>query len=189
MWKRRAKAASGRHDEGTWRFVDLTPTIEVARTEHAADLARLARDTFAETFTHYPPEHLAAFLAQYTPEFFVGLIADPAERVWVAQEGERVVGYAHAGVCKLPHADVTPTCGELKRLYVRRGLQGSGTGTALLKEALAWLSAPGRKLWVGVFSENLGAQRLYARQGFEKVGEYEFIVGGTRDREFILRRG
>jgi ribosomal protein S18 acetylase RimI-like enzyme len=43
-------------------------------------------------------------------------------------------------------------------------------------------------LWIGVWSENLGAQRFYARRGFQKVGEYGFHVGRTIDREFILRR-
>ena len=43
-------------------------------------------------------------------------------------------------------------------------------------------------LWIGVWSENLGAQRFYARRGFQKVGEYGFHVGRTVDREFILRR-
>ena len=98
----------------------------------------------------------------------------------------RIVGYAHAGPCALPHPEVTPACGELKRLYVRSGRQRGGLGSAMLHKALAWLSAPGRKLWVGVFFENDGAMRLYERNGFRKVGEYEFVVGGTRDREFIL---
>jgi ribosomal protein S18 acetylase RimI-like enzyme len=41
---------------------------------------------------------------------------------------------------------------------------------------------------LGVFSENLGGQKFYARQGFEKIGEYYFAVGDHRDHEFILRR-
>ena len=32
-------------------------------------------------------------------------------------------------------------------------------------------------------------RRLYRRYGFEKAGEYEFVVGDTRDHEFIMRRG
>ncbi len=40
-----------------------------------------------------------------------------------------------------------------------------------------------------MWSGNFGAQKLYARLGFEKVGEYEFKVGATRDHEFIMRRG
>jgi RimJ/RimL family protein N-acetyltransferase len=41
---------------------------------------------------------------------------------------------------------------------------------------------------VGVWSENVGAQRLYARYGFEKIGEYDFPVGAQLDREFILKQ-
>ena len=45
-----------------------------------------------------------------------------------------------------------------------------------------------RTLWLGVYSENEGAQRFYARYGFEHAGEYEYPVGEARDREFIYRR-
>ena len=65
---------------------------------------------------------------------------------------------------------------------------GSGLGAQLLNITLDWLGGFGRRLWLGVWSENHGAQRLYARHGFEKVGEYVFKVGETRDQEFILRR-
>jgi RimJ/RimL family protein N-acetyltransferase len=62
-------------------------------------------------------------------------------------------------------------------------------GGTLFAAALDWLLREGpRTLWIGVWSENLGAQRFYARHGFAKAGEYEFPVGRVRDREFILRR-
>lgn len=44
-------------------------------------------------------------------------------------------------------------------------------------------------LWVGVWSGNLKAQKLYAAHGFEKAGEYQYPVGRWLDDEFILRRG
>jgi len=95
-----------------------------------------------------------------------------------------------AGPCKLPHAEVTPQCGELERIYLAAAHQGGGAGSRLLDEALAWLQKDGpRRLWIGVWSDNFGAQRLYARRGFRVVGTYEFVVGKTRDRELILRRG
>ena len=54
---------------------------------------------------------------------------------------------------------------------------------------MAWLLADGpRTLWLSVWSENFGAQRFYARYGFEFMAEYEFIVGQQRDREFMYRR-
>src|SRR3546814_8886115 len=79
--------------------------------------------------------------------------------------------------------------GELKRLYLLREHQNGGWGGKLFATALDWLQREGpRTLWIGVWSENLGAQRFYARHGFTKVGEYEFPVSRVRDREFILQR-
>jgi len=117
-------------------------------------------------------------------------LAHPQCATWLLEREGEAIGYALAGPCDLPHPDVTPSDGELKRIYVLRGHQGGGRGTMLLKTALDWLEKDGpRPLWIGVWSENLGAQRLYGRLGFEKVGEYRFPVGETRDREFILKRG
>ncbi|MEL6366215.1 MAG: GNAT family N-acetyltransferase, partial [Pseudomonadota bacterium] len=59
----------------------------------------------------------------------------------------------------------------------------------LLAVALDWLAEAGfAPVYLSVFSENTGAQRLYARHGFEKAGEYDFMVGDHPDREFIFRR-
>ena len=168
------------------------PTIRRATPNDAEALSRIGAETFTETFGHlYPPEDLAAFLdAAYGLEKTRRDLADPAKAAWLVEQDGQVVGHARAGPCDLPHDEVTSDCGELKRLYVLKRLQGDGTGSRLLAEVLAWLERDGpRRLWIGVWSENHGAQRLYGRMGFDKVGEYEFLVGQTRDREFILRRG
>lgn len=147
-------------------------------------------ETFTETFGHlYPASDLAGYLAEaHSAGNYAGWARDPAYGLWIAERDGRAVGYAMAGPCHLPHPEATPACGELCRLYLRREAQGSGAGGQLLTSALDWLQTPGRRLWIGVWSENFGAQRLYARYGFAKVGEYEFCVGATRDREFILAR-
>ncbi len=99
------------------------------------------------------------------------------------------IGYVTACPAHLPHPDVAPGDGEIQRLYILQGHQGGGRGTALLRTALEWLERDGpRTLWIGVWSENHGAQRFYARHGFEIVGEYSFMVGDHADREFITRR-
>jgi ribosomal protein S18 acetylase RimI-like enzyme len=164
--------------------------IRRAEPADAAALSRLGRRTFSETFGHlYPPADLAAFLAEaHSQAFYAAALADPGQAAWIAEADGEAAGYALAGACALPHPDVTPGCGELKRLYVLQGRRNGGLGGALAAAALDWLAAPGRRLWVGVWSQNLGAQRLYARLGFEKAGEYLFPVGQARDQEFILRR-
>jgi ribosomal protein S18 acetylase RimI-like enzyme len=91
----------------------------------------------------------------------------------------------------LPHPDADPAReGELKRLYVDTSHHGRGIGKQLLALGLGYLSerygdAP---QWIGVWSENIKAQALYRANGFEKAGEYGFVVGGVTDREFILRK-
>jgi ribosomal protein S18 acetylase RimI-like enzyme len=168
-----------------------TPTIRRATPDDAEALSRIAAATFTETFGHlYPPEDLSDFLAEvYAVSKARADLADPARAVWLVESGGEVVGHALAGPCDLPHPEVTPACGELKRLYILKAHQGGGVGSRLLAETLAWLERDGpRRLWIGVWSENYGAQRLYGRMGFQKVGEYEFPVGRTRDREFILSR-
>jgi GNAT superfamily N-acetyltransferase len=165
-------------------------TIRPAGPEDAAELALVGRDTFVETFAHlYPPEDLASFLAEaYAPEAFARYLGLEEHALWLAEQDGRAVGYVQAGPCALPHLEVTPYCGEVKRLYVRKPAQGSGLGSRLLAISLEWLEAPGRRLWIGVWSRNLGAQRLYARHGFERVGAYQFPVGNTLDDEFIFSR-
>ncbi|HEY5107848.1 MAG TPA: GNAT family N-acetyltransferase [Caulobacteraceae bacterium] len=168
------------------------PRIRRAVLADAPALADIGAACFAQTFGHlYPPADLGAFLAcDYSLERARLDLADPASAAWLVESDGHAVGHALAGPCALPHPDVQPGCGELKRLYVLREHQGGGTGSRLLAEVLAWLESQGRRrLWIGVWSGNLGAQKLYARHGFAKAGEYVFEVGMTRDREFILRRG
>lgn len=170
----------------------MSATIRRAAPADAAALAELGAATFVETFGHlYTPEDLQAFLDEsHGVEAYAKTLADPRYALWIAEDDAgRAIGYAQAGPCGLPHADVRPEDGELKRLYVRAGIQNAGTGRALMDAAMAWLLRDGpRTLWLSVWSENPGAQRFYARYGFAFAGEYAFIVGAQRDREFMYRR-
>lgn len=147
--------------------------------------------TFTDTFGHmYPAEDLLDFLrTNYSVEECARLLADELYAVWLLEDDGAAVGHALAGACGLPHPDVKPDDGELKRLYLLPQAQNSGWGARLFEQALAWLERDGRRtIWISVWSENLGAQRFYARWGFAKVAEYEFPVGRVRDREFMFRR-
>jgi len=167
------------------------PTTRRAGPADAEILARMGAETFTETFAHlYAPDDLAAFLAEaYSLERTRADLADVSKASWLVEANGDAIGYATAGACALPHPEVTPACGELKRFYFYKTWQNGGLGRGLFHTAMAWLQQHGpRTTWIGVWSENYGAQRFYLRQGFEKVGEYGFAVGRTVDREFILRR-
>ena len=165
--------------------------IRRAGPADAGVLSELGTRTFVDTFGHlYAADDLEAFLAEHHSQpACARTLADPAYAAFLLEEDGVALGYALAGPCGLPHADVGPGDGELKRLYLHRDAQNGGDGGRLFDAALAWLARDGaRPVWISVWSENLGAQRFYARRGFSKVGEYEFIVGRQRDHEYMMRR-
>jgi ribosomal protein S18 acetylase RimI-like enzyme len=166
-------------------------SIRRAGPNDAHALSRIAIATFSETFGDmYPREDLDDFLrANYALEKCERTLSDADCAVWLLEDDGVAVGHALAGPCGLPHPDVKPEDGELKRLYLLASAQQGGWGGTLFEQALAWLERDGpRRIWISVWSQNLGAQRFYARRGFAKVAEYEFPVGRVRDHEFMLRR-
>ncbi|MFL5295728.1 MAG: GNAT family N-acetyltransferase [Phenylobacterium sp.] len=170
---------------------DPEPLIRRAGPNDAEALADIGVATFIETFGHqYPTADLERYLAEaYGVERTRAGLADPATASWLVEAGGEVVGYATAGPCALPHPEVTPACGELKRIYLAKAWQGRGLAERLYGETAAWLERDGpRAIWLGVWSENHKALRFYARLGFVQVGGYKFHVGHTIDDEYILRR-
>jgi GNAT superfamily N-acetyltransferase len=169
----------------------MHPILRRAGLADAEALARIGTETFVETFgAMYPPHDLAVFLSSaYSEEAAHQALSDPDSAAWLIEFDGKPVGHALAGPCALPHPEVRPGDGELKRLYLLQHFQNGGWGRRLFEDVLHWLERDGpRTLWIGVWSQNVGAQRFYARYGFERVGDYDFVVGNTRDHEYILRR-
>jgi ribosomal protein S18 acetylase RimI-like enzyme len=137
-------------------------------------------DAVAETFTAAFAQ--LTFLPRlHTPEedraHFGRVVAE--REVWVAEEDDRIVGFAALDDDVLTH------------IYVRPDQQGHGIGSALL-DIVKQQRPAGFGLWV--FQQNTGARRLYERHGFRLVREtdgsdneertpdafYEWRPAGTR---------
>lgn len=169
----------------------MAVTLRQATPEDAQTVSDLAARTFTETFGHlYPAQDLHGFLQEsYALDRTRIVLAHPDYAIFLAEQDGVAIGHSAAGPCGLPHQDVQPQDGELKRLYLLSGYQNRGIGSRLFHTTVDWLQRHGpRALWIGVWSQNFGAQRFYARHGFERVGQYKFPVGKVMDDEFILRR-
>ncbi len=170
---------------GNVRIDGPSPTVS------ADALSALGAETFVQSFGHfYAASDLATFLKDHHgPDTYQRLLDDPDHAVWVALDGaETAIGYLIAGSCGLPVKDPPPRSGELKRFYILREFQGGGLGGRLLELALTWLHQRFDHVYLGVYSENLKAQRLYERYGFKKIQRYFFMVGDHADLEFIMKR-
>ncbi len=155
----------------------------------AAALARLAAETFIETFAHlYPREDLDAYLSKsYGEAIQREEIEDAAMRTWLALRCDVLVGYAQAGPMDMK-VDHAPNDRELYRLYVRADMKGAGVAHELMGRIIEWTRAQdARALWLSVWENNERAQRFYRGYGFEHMGEHKFMVGRVADRDFIWR--
>lgn len=153
-------------------------------------LAELGRTSFVDAFGHlYSAEDLGSFLEHaYSPELIEAEIANPARLYRVAERDGQLVGYCKIGFdITLEHDGKGRRVMELKQLYMRGNETGSGIGAALMTWALDEARARGfDDVILSVWSENYGAQRFYARHGFEKIGDTIFMVGNHRDEEHLM---
>lgn len=163
--------------------------IREVRGTDIEGLTALSVKTFCDTFAHlYPPEDLEYFLnTKHSEQYyhdFLG-VADNFARIALIENN--IVGYVTSGPMGLPieHKDGAY---EIYRLYIDVSAKGMGLGKTLLELALAEAKRiKSRELYLGVYCDNLAAQKFYTKLGFEIIGQYYFPVGKTMDDERIMR--
>ena len=164
--------------------------IRLAIDADAPALAAFGAKTFLETFGHlYPPEDKEFFLGQrFSLERTLQDIRDPARVMTMVYCGDDLVAFLDCGPMTLPVEAPEPDALELYRLYLDETQKGTGLAHKLMDMAIHWArdqQAPA--LYLGVWSQNERAKRLYTKYGFEIVGAYHFKVGNTLDDERIMR--
>lgn len=160
-----------------------------ATPDDARALAAFAAQSFIDTFAHlYPPEDLEAYLAKsYAMGVIAAELADPDVRYALALQGDAIVGYSMWGPVELK-AEHSVNAWELYRLYVDGKVKGAGVARKLMDDVIAAVRvAGGDEIWLSVWENNERAQAFYRRYGFEHIGEHEFMVGATADRDLIWR--
>ena len=164
--------------------------IRLAIDADAPALAAFGAKTFLETFGHlYPPEDKEFFLGQrFSLERTLQDIRDPARVMTMVYRGDDLVAFLDCGSLTLPVESPESDALELYRLYLDETQKGTGLAHRLMDMALNWArDKQAAALYLGVWSQNERAKRLYAKYGFEIVGAYHFKVGNTLDDERIMR--
>jgi GNAT superfamily N-acetyltransferase len=165
--------------------------LRPAHPQDAEALAAFARQSFDAAFGHlYKPQDLAAFFTAYrSTEQYRPHLADPATRVQVAEEDGTLLAYALIVLGQGFEERPEPRPARpvyLSQLYCAPGATGKGLGAALLDWAIGEARGWGADaVQLSVYSDNLGAQRFYRRNGFEHVADIDFWVGEQRDHEFL----
>lgn len=170
-------------------------TVRPATPADVDVLAEVAAATFALACPPSTTEEAKAhFIAHsLSPAAFERYLADPARRLFLAEEGE-ANGYAMLVVAEPADAGVAaqlsirPTA-ELSKIYVLETGHGRGTAAALLDRSLdAARDAGAAGVWLGTNELNHRAQRFYAKHGFTAVGTKTFRLGDVDEHDLVFER-
>ena len=143
-------------------------------------ICALGITTFYEAyFEQDDPQDLANYvLESFSLEQIEKELRDENSAFFIAEANGRMVGYAklreNSEVDCLKRGEAI----ELQRIYILEKARGKGIGEALMKRCFDAARAKGYKaIWLGVWEQNLAAQRFYERFSFVKAGELRFLYG------------
>lgn len=166
-------------------------TITRVTTAEASILSELAAFTFREAWSE--PDN-AADLNSYMDEYFnVSFIRkeleNPAIGYFMITVDGSIAGYVKLEFNCQPEGHLLQSPVALHRLYVKASHRNLKLGTQLMDFALAEAIQNGSKtIWLGVWNENYAAMRFYERFGFERFGNYKFIMGTIISDDYLMKR-
>jgi ribosomal protein S18 acetylase RimI-like enzyme len=128
-------------------------------------------------------------------ENFKSYIANDETVVIVASDGSNLLGFAilifaQTTNDQVAHAlsSVTGTV-ELSKFYVSPNQHGQGIAQRLMQRCFELVHELGwSAIWLNVNQENQRANRFYEKWGFTIVGECDFVLGSSVQKDFIRER-
>lgn len=175
-------------------------TLRDALPQDIPQIAALGSHVFSITFGHsVPPHELQAYLDEsYSLSATEAELSNPSKEMIVAvdrsspkagSESEaRIVGFAllRRG-SREPCIEHLPNTVELQRIYVHPDCHGKGVGRLLADRLEDMAREQGFEyMWLGVWEENHKAMKVYAKLGYERVGDHDFVIGGVVQTDHIM---
>jgi ribosomal protein S18 acetylase RimI-like enzyme len=166
-------------------------TIRDATVDDAESVAAIGHKVFSMTFGYsLSDEDLQTYLQEtYTEARVFEEIEDPLKHLMVAcNADDNMLGFV-----QLTKGSVEPCVEdaenpiELQRIYVHHESQGLGIGKLLIQTAEKVASSQGYKsMWLGVWEDNIKAQKVYGKSGFVHVGEHDFKIGDCIQTDKVM---
>jgi putative acetyltransferase len=152
---------------------------------------RLFVDAFA---AQNSPDNMAAYVAQaFTVPKIREELADAGNRFIVVSHEQTPIAYYKLKTTFDCNDPSLPACVLerpsifLERFYVDSGWHGSGVAGLMMLHCLELAQALGREiLLLGVWEENLRAQKFYRKWGFQIVGKHPFILGDAVQTDYWM---
>lgn len=156
----------------------MISVVRQAEVEDAAAIARVHVDTWRTAYRGLLPDDYLAALDEAGYEVrWRRTLTDGAGRVYVAEDGRQVVGFASGGP---ERAGEDGFSGELYAIYVVQDAQGRGHGRRLVQavaQGLRDTALPDMIVWV--LRDNHSARHFYERLGGVYVRSQPISIGSA----------
>lgn len=165
-------------------------TIRAISISDLAQLQKIGKTTFAETFTeHNTKEDLDKYLEEsFSNEKLSSELNKPYSSFYFAEIEDNVVGYLkiNFGASQTELKDNEAL--EIERIYVLQAFHGKKLGQALYEKAIQ--IAKEKKvqyLWLGVWEKNNKAIQFYEKNGFVQFDTHIFKLGNDEQTDIMMK--
>jgi len=165
--------------------------IRFATEDDAELIADLSRKTFYESFAQdNTKENMNKFMSeQFTKQKLIGEVLQPWHIFFLALMNDEPVGYVKLRDGAVPSDLINQSCIEIARIYSVQHAIGKGVGKRLMQTCHEIAIQKNKKiLWLGVWEKNQRAIDFYAKWGFEKFGEQNFVLGDDVQRDWLMKK-
>jgi ribosomal protein S18 acetylase RimI-like enzyme len=147
--------------------------IRLARADDVADIARLHRSVWCDTYRNLAPAEVYRALDEdYRRVRWADMLAHPRrdQRVFLGEQGVRLVGI---GAIAAPSEPAFEGRGEIKSLYIDPSIKRQGVGRRLMRTMMEEFAAMGYSgVALGVVVGNEPAIAFYRALGGRLIGRY-----------------
>ena len=155
------------------------------------DVQRIARETFAETFSEANTvENMTRYLQEnFSDEKIKTELSNPDTQFFIAWEGEAAIGYLKVNSGQAQTELQDPGSLEIERIYVKSNYHGKKVGQMLYGKAVETARSLKKSfIWLGVWEENLKAIRFYEKNGFIAFDKHVFVFGEDRQTDIMMKK-
>lgn len=163
--------------------------IKQAKLENAALVANLSWQTFFDTYVSFNTKaDMEMFLKEnFSKKTIEEELKDEKNIFLLASLKKEIVGYTKLST-KKNEGIPTDNCFEISRFYAVKNKIGQGIGKALMQSIIELAKKNKVEvLWLCVWSQNHHAIQFYRKFGFEKFGDFTFMLGNDAQDDWLMK--
>lgn len=165
--------------------------IRKATKNDVADLQRIGIQTFSETFaSHNTEENMAKYLEEFlSVEKLSEELNNEASNFYFATLNNEIIGYLKLNFGSAQTELQDNNSLEIERIYVLQKYFGKKVGQVLYEKAMQIASEMNlHYIWLGVWEENIRAQKFYKKNGFVEFDKHIFKLGDDEQTDLMMKK-